>query len=74
MAKFEVGDRVRISIPDQQDPDNYVHEEAGMVIAVFQDSLSGLTGDEAHDFIYTVSFYDPSLGCMDFRYDDLKPL
>lgn len=37
---------------------------------VFEDDLSGLTGDPDHDFLYSVELEDN--GTRDFRYDDLE--
>lgn len=59
-------------IPEEDDPDHHYHGEVGEVIDILEDELSGLTGNQEDDLLYTVEFDDETLGEMDFRYDDLK--
>lgn len=42
---YENGDRVRVDIPDVDDPDHRYHGEVGTVEEVLEDDLSGITDD-----------------------------
>lgn len=47
MRRFEVGDRVRIDIPDETDPDyDRYHDRVGRVVEVIEDDAGQHTGDE----------------------------
>ena len=69
---YAVGDRVRVSIPEADDPDHRYHGAVGEVEEVLQDDLSGVTGDPRDDFLYLVAFEDEALGRMSFRHHDLR--
>lgn len=70
--RFTSGDRVRVDIPDETDPDhNQYHGRHGAVIRVFKDDAAAETGDERDAHIYRVSFDDG--GTADFRWRDLRP-
>jgi hypothetical protein len=71
MTMYEPGDDVRVTIPEQSDPDHRYHGEVGTVTAVFVDDLGTLIGDPKDDYIYTVAFDADDLATMDFRYRDL---
>lgn len=68
---YNIGDRVRVDIPDSDDPDYRYHGEIGEVEDVLQDDLSGITGDPRDDFLYQVAFDDEALGAMSFQHHDL---
>lgn len=70
---YDVGDRVRVVIPENDDPDYRYHDKVGEIEAVLQDDLSGLTGDPRDDFLYRVAFEAAGLGRMAFRHHDLVP-
>lgn len=72
MKKFNIGDRVRVTIPDSDDVDHKFDQEVGVISNIEKDELSGVTRDPSHDYIYTVEFEDEDLGTMKFRYDDLE--
>lgn len=69
---YEIGDRVRVTIPDSDDPDHRYHGEVGQIEEVLQDDLSGVTGDPRDDFLYRIRFDDDALGRMSFRHHDLR--
>lgn len=72
MKRFSEGDRVRIDIPDERDP-NYdtFHGEQGTVVNVLPDEADAVTGDERDAFIYQVQLETGEQG--DFRWRDLRP-
>lgn len=71
MPRFDQGDRVRIDIPDENDPDHDEHHGAhGVVVACLQDDAGQLTGDERDSAIYRVEL-DPGER-HDFRQFDLR--
>lgn len=74
MKRFNKGDRVRIDIPDRDDPDFYrLHRQCGTVVDVLDDSAERVTGDERDSFIYRVDLNDTD-GTEDVRWRDLRPL
>ena len=70
--QFGAGDRVRIDIPDEQDPDfTTYHGVHGTVVDIVPDEAYAVTGDERDAFIYQV---EPDSGEQaDFRWRDLRP-
>lgn len=72
MKRFEVGDQVRIDIPDQDDPDfDEYHGQTGEIIGVIEDDAGLQTGDERDSHVYRVELSNGSVG--DFRWRDLRP-
>ncbi len=72
MEDLDTGDRVRIDIPDETDPDyNQFHGEHGTIVSTVQDDLSEITGTEGKSTIYRVDL--DSGQTMDFRHHDLRP-
>jgi ribosomal protein L21E len=72
VAEFEIGDRVRIDIPDETDPDYAeFHGKHGKIVSTLEDNLSGLTGEPEHDKIYRVEVEDGRT--VDLRHHDLRP-
>ena len=71
--RFSKGDRVRIDIPDQDDPDfERFHGGHGVVINVLTDGAGTETGDTRDSQLYRVEL---DMGeTMDFRWRDLRPL
>lgn len=67
------GDRVRIDIPDQDDPDfKRFHGEQGVVIDVLNDAAGTETGDIRDSKLYRVKL---DMGeTMDCRWRDLRPV
>ncbi|QLG26863.1 hypothetical protein HUG10_04595 [Halorarum halophilum] len=72
MPQFMEGDRVRIDIPDETDPDHDAyHGVHGTVINVVEDDADTLTGDARESIIYRVEL--EAGGEVDFRWRDLRP-
>lgn len=68
---IEVGDRVRIDIPDETDPDFRHHGDNGEVIAVIEDEASSVTGGRQDDNLYRIHL--DSGDTIDVRRRDLRP-
>jgi len=71
MQHFDKGERVRVDIPDETDPDHRLHGEHGTVVSVLQDDAGTTTGDERDDVIYRVELADGEN--IDLRWRDLRP-
>lgn len=72
MNAFEPGDRVRIDLPDETDPDHETfHGRAGEVVQVLTDDAAKSTGDGRDATIFRVKFRDGTTA--DFRWRDLRP-
>lgn len=72
MPCFEEGERVRVDIPDETDPDHErFHGIHGTVIDVLTDNAGDETGDKRDGYIFRVSFDDSD--SADFRRKDLRP-
>jgi len=55
MSQYDVGERVRIDIPDETDPDNeQYHGEHGQIADILEDEAGSLTGDEQDSLIYQI--------------------
>lgn len=68
---FEQGDRVRIDIPDETDPDHDLHGQHGLVTDTLADDAGEQTGDERDSTIYRVRL--ESGDEVDLRWRDLRP-
>lgn len=68
---IEEGDRVRVDIPDRDDPDFDYHRERGTVAEVIEDAAGTETGDERDSRLYRVELDTGET--MDFRWRDLRP-
>lgn len=68
----EVGDRVRVDIPDERDPDHGVyHGRHGYVRDILIDDAGETLDSESGSVIYRVEFDDQT--SADFRHHDLRP-
>lgn len=71
MPRFDEGDRVRVDIPDETDPDyDDFHGEHGTVVAVLEDDAGMMTGDDRDDVLYRVELDDGET--VDLRWPDLR--
>lgn len=70
MRRFEPGDRVRVDIPDESDPDFAYHGEEGEIVEIIEDDAGFETGDERDSYIFVVEL-DAEVG--HFRWRDLRP-
>lgn len=72
MTRYEIGDSVRIDIPDRSDPDFEVyHGDTGQIIEIIEDDAGLETGDTRDSYLYRVEFSDGGVG--EFRWRDLRP-
>lgn len=72
MPRFDEGDRVRVDIPDETDPDHdEFHGEHGTVVAVLSDDAAASTGDERDSSLFRVELDDGVT--TDLRWRDLRP-
>ena len=72
MRRFEVGDRVRVDIPDRGDPDfDRYHGRTGEVVEVIEDEAGQATGDERDSYLFGVEFENDDSD--HFRWRDLRP-
>ena len=72
MPTFEPGDRIRVDITDETDPDFDYHGEHGEIVDVLEDDAGEVTEDDRDSRLYRVDFdeYDHTL---DLRQRDLRP-
>lgn len=71
MSRFDRGDRVRLDVLDETDPDHdEQHGEHGVVVALLQDDAGQLTGDDRDSTIYRVELESGER--RDFRPFDLR--
>lgn len=68
---FDIGDRVRIDIPDETDPDFQFHGKNGEIISIIRDDASDITGDPQDDGLYRVEL--DGGGTVDVRARDVRP-
>jgi hypothetical protein len=71
MRHFEEGDRVRVDIPDETDPDHdEFHGKHGTVVQVLSDEAGETTGSEQDSEIYRIETENGQT--RDFRARDLR--
>ena len=72
MARFAEGDRVRVDIPDETDPEHTkFHGEHGKVVNVLTDDAGEVTTDERDSQLFRVALETGET--VDFRWRDLRP-
>jgi ribosomal protein L21E len=72
VVRFSPGNRVRIDIPDETDPDHErYHGDHGTVVSVMDDDAGTETGDPRDRTVYRVELATGEE--MDFRWRDLRP-
>jgi len=72
MPRFEEGDRVRVDIPDETDPDHdELHGKHGIVVELLSDDAGETTGSEQDSVIYRIEVENDQT--HDFREHDLRP-
>jgi hypothetical protein len=72
MKRFEVGDRVRLDLPDETDPDHdRLHGLHGQVMEILEDDAGATTGDERDSYLFRVEL--DKGGIEDVRWRDLRP-
>jgi ribosomal protein L21E len=72
MKRFEVGDQVRVDIPDKNDPDHErLHGKYGTIVEIFEDDAGQETGDPRDSYLFSVEINDGSIEHL--RWRDLRP-
>jgi ribosomal protein L21E len=72
MARFAEGDRVRVDIPDEMDPEHSkYHGKHGEVVRILTDDAGVVTTDERDSQLYRVALENDET--VDFRWRDLRP-
>ncbi|WP_254810784.1 hypothetical protein [Natronosalvus amylolyticus] len=72
MRRFAEGDRVRVDIPDERDPDHATyHGMHGTVVGIMSDAADAVTGDERDAYLYQIQLETGEHA--DFRWRDLRP-
>ena len=72
MKRFEIGDEVRIDIPDTEDPDfSTYHGRTGKISDIIEDDAGRETGDERDSYLFEVEFEEGK--SEHFRWRDLRP-
>lgn len=72
MKRYEEGDRVRLDIPNEMDPDHdRLHGIHGQVIKILEDDAGATTGDERESYIFRVELDEG--GIEDVRWRDIRP-
>lgn len=73
MRRFDIGDTVRIDIPNETDPDHErLHGRRGTVVEVISDDAGAVTGDERERYLFRVELDDEET--VDVRWRDLRPV
>ena len=55
MRRFETGDRVRIDIPNEGDPDHErLHRKQGTIVEILEDDAGKETGDQRDSHLFAV--------------------
>jgi len=72
MQPFTAGDRVRVDIPDETDPDHdRYHGVEGTVTETLTDDAGAVVGDQRESILYRVEL--DTGDTADFRWRDLRP-
>ena len=72
MTQLTEGERVRIDIPDETDPDHeQYHGREGEIVAVLNDDAGDVTGDDRDSLLFKVELDSGEV--TDFRWRDLRP-
>ena len=72
MSEYHIGDRVRIDIPDETDPDHdRYHGEHAQIVNILEDEAGTFTGDERDSTIYRVEFSNGEK--LDLRHRSIRP-
>jgi len=72
MRRFEVGDRVRVDIPNKDDPDHErLHREHGTIVEVFEDDAGQETGDPRDSHSFRVEIDGSTAESL--RWRDIRP-
>lgn len=71
MEQLREGNRIRIDIPDETDPDHHYHGEHGTVVETISDDAGGETSAPQDSRLYRVELESGEV--LNFRGWDLRP-
>lgn len=72
MKRFDIGDTVRIDIPDVTDPDHErLHGCRGTVVEILSDDAGTVSGDQREGYLFRVEIANGDI--VDVRWRDLRP-
>jgi len=71
MQRFSEGDRVRIDIPDETDPDHHYHGDHGTITVILADDAPDVTGDQRDSQLFRVKLESDQT--IDVRWRSLRP-
>ena len=73
MTRFDVGDRVRVDIPDETDPDHErLHRQHGPIVEILEDDAGQETGDPRDSYLFSVELDNGTREHL--RWRDLRPV
>lgn len=73
MPQLHEGDRVRIDIPNESDPDfEEYHGRPGTITSILNDDANLESGDSRDRYLYRIALEDG--GTIDMRWRDLRPI
>lgn len=72
MRRFEVGDQVRVDIPDKSDPDHErLHRKRGTLVDILEDDAGKVTGDQRDSRLYKIELENGE--SVHLRWRNLRP-
>jgi len=72
MRRFEVGDRIRVDIPDMDDPDHErLHRKQGTIVEILEDDADKETGDPRDSYLFSIEMDNGEVEHL--RWRDLRP-
>lgn len=72
VKRFAEGDRVRVDIPDETDPDHdRLHGESGVITEVQTDAAEEYSGDSRDNYLFFVDLDSGDTATV--RWRDLRP-
>ena len=73
MKQFKIGDRVRVDIPEKDDPDHErLRQKHGTVLEILEDNAGQETGDVRNSYLFSVEIDDDSI--ENLRWRGLRPI
>lgn len=74
MQVYDLGERVRVTIPRATDPDHHYDGDVGQVVGACRSGLTAATGDPRDAYLYRVDFSAGADDAMLFHHSDLTAL
>lgn len=70
--RFEEGERVRVDIPDESDPDHdRLHGKLSVIVDVLSDDAGEVSGNSRDDLLYRIELDDG--GETDVQWRNIRP-